>query len=61
MSRFEYLSVLLSIVIAYAMSHVLSGWGRASARPDQGLAVPIPASASSISTIRARHSAVLAV
>lgn len=28
MSRFEYLSVLLSIVIAYAMSEALSGWGQ---------------------------------
>ena len=28
MSRFEYLSVLVSIVIAYAMSEVLSGWGQ---------------------------------
>lgn len=28
MSRFEYLSVLLSIVIAFAMSETLSGWGQ---------------------------------
>lgn len=28
MSRFEYLSVLMSIVIAYAMSEALSGWGQ---------------------------------
>lgn len=28
MSRFEYLSVLVSIVIAYAMSEALSGWGQ---------------------------------
>lgn len=28
MSRFEYLSVLMSIVVAFAMSEVLSGWGR---------------------------------
>jgi hypothetical protein len=27
-SRFEYLSVLVSIVIAYAMSEALSGWGQ---------------------------------
>jgi hypothetical protein len=27
-SRFEYLSVLMSIVIAFAMSEVLSGWGQ---------------------------------
>jgi hypothetical protein len=26
-SRFEYLSVPTSIVIAFAMSEVLSGWG----------------------------------
>jgi hypothetical protein len=28
MSHFEYLSVLLSIVIAFAMSEALSGWGQ---------------------------------
>lgn len=28
MSQYEYLSVLLSIVIAYALSEVLSGWGQ---------------------------------
>lgn len=28
MSHFEYLSVLLSIVVAFAMSEALSGWGQ---------------------------------
>jgi hypothetical protein len=28
MSQFEYLAVLLSIVVAFAISEILSGWGR---------------------------------